>query len=93
MSEIKIAPYIGLAQRAGSVLYGEDIIVEKLRWVKVVLIEAAADDKYKLRLKNRCGELPCFETEGLAIALHRENVKAVAVTNEQLANAIINLLR
>ena len=32
----KISAYVGLAQRSGSVLYGEDIICEKKNLVKVV---------------------------------------------------------
>ncbi|MEG1528944.1 MAG: hypothetical protein RR405_01205, partial [Clostridia bacterium] len=74
-------------------IYGEDIIVEKLRFVKLVLIDADASDKYKERLKKRCDGVETFEIENLGDALHRENVKAVAISNEGLASEIINLLR
>lgn len=46
-----IAPYIGLAQRANAVLYGEDIILERIKFAKVVLIDSDAceyQNKYKL---------------------------------------------
>lgn len=89
----KIVSYIGLAQRANGVLYGEDIIVEKLRLAKVVLIDSAASNKYKERMEYKCGNCPCFVLDNLGQALHRNNVKAVAVTNDGLAKAIIDLLR
>lgn len=89
----KIKSYIGLAQRSGSILYGEDIILEKKRLVKVVLIDKDAPDKYKQRLLNKISNLPIFEVEDICKALHRDGVYSIAVTNENLANAIINLLR
>ena len=92
--ENKLASYVGLAQRANAVLYGEDIITERIKLAKVVLIYSSAPEKYRQRLLNKVKEYcPAYETEGLRKALHRENVNAVAVTNDGLANAIIELLR
>lgn len=96
MSNLKansISPYVGLAQRAGAILYGEDIILEKIRFAKVVLIDANAPDKYKDRLKSKIKTCPTFITEDLKRALHKDNVNAVAITNDGLANAITELLR
>lgn len=89
----KIKAYIGLAQRSGSVLYGEDIICEKKRLAKVLLIDSAAPDKYRQRVANKLSELPTYIVEELCKALHRDGVYAVAITNESLAQAIINILR
>ena len=89
----KITPYVGLAQRANAILYGEDIILERIKLAKVVLIDATATDKYKDRLKNKIKSCPVFITEDLKTALHKDSVNAVAVTNDGLANAIIELLR
>lgn len=89
----KIKSYLGLAQRANAVLYGEDIICEKLKLAKVVLISSASTDKYKERIANKTSDRPTFIVDGLCEALHRQGVNAVAVTNPSLANAIINLLR
>lgn len=88
----KLASYLGLAQRAGGIIYGEDRICENLSGIEVVLIDAAAPDKYKERLRKRL-TCECFEIDCLPHALHRENVKAAAVINKGLAEAIINLLR
>ncbi len=89
----KIVSYIGLAQRAGAVLYGEDIISDKLRSAKLLLIDSGAPEKYAARVEKRFNCLPTFKLEGLREALHRDNVNAVAITNESLANAIIDILR
>lgn len=89
----KIVSYVGLAQRAGAVLYGEDVITEKQKLTKLVLIDTNAGEKYSLRLENKFGALPIFRLDGLREALHRDNVNAVAITNENLANAIIDILR
>ena len=89
----KIASYIGLAQRAGAVLYGEDAIEDKQKAVKVVLIDVEAPEKYTNRLKTKFDCLPIFQIEGLRKALHRDNVNAIAITNENLAKAISDILR
>ncbi|MCM1305745.1 MAG: hypothetical protein NC037_04670 [Bacteroides sp.] len=96
MSKLKannISPYVGLAQRANAILYGEDIIAERVKLAKVVLIDASATDKYKDRLKSKIKNCPVFVTDDLKTALHKDGVYAVAVTNDGLANAIIELLR
>lgn len=96
MSKLKaesISPYIGLAQRANAVLYGEDIILERIKLAKVVIIDARASEKYKERLKSKINGCPIFVADGLKEALHKDEVNAVAVTNDGLANAIIELLR
>lgn len=89
----KIKSYIGLAQRAGCVLYGEDIICEKKKQAKVVLVSSEASDKYKERILAKLSDRPVFVVDGLCQALHRDGVNAVAVSNDGLANAIISLLR
>ena len=89
----KLASYIGLAQRAGGVLYGEDIIVERQGSVKLVLVDALAPEKYVERLKRRLAARDIYIIEGLRSALHRENVNAVAIVNAELANAISAIVR
>ena len=89
----KLKSYIGLAQRAGCVLYGEDIICEEKKQAKVVLLSADASDKYKERMLTKLSDRPVYVVDGLCEALHRDGVNAVAVSNDGLANAIISLLR
>ncbi len=89
----KVAAYIGLAQRAGAVLYGEDVIEDKFKTAKLVLVDKEATEKYTARIHKKFGVLPICELEGLRKALHKDAVSAIAITNENLANAIIDILR
>ncbi len=89
----KAISYVGLAQRAGGALYGEDIILERIRYSKVVLIDGGATEKYKRRLTEKITVCPVYIVDNLKSALHKDNVNAVAITNAELAKAIIDLLR
>lgn len=91
MSNTKISSYVGLAQRAGSVVYGEDKIKERLKDCIVVLIDVNAPDAYKERMKNKCGDI-AFVVE-LKDAVHREQVLSVGIVNAELGRAILELLR
>ncbi len=93
MSDNKLASYIGLAQRANAVLYGEDMIVKCKSSVKFVLASTSAPEKYLQRLARRLEGFEIFTVDGLCAALHRDGVYAVAITNDALASAIKNLLR
>lgn len=93
MNTTKLKSYVGLAQRANAVLYGEDAIEEKQRLAKVVLLSSCASEKYRERVKNKIKTCPLFEVDCLQECLHRDNVLAVAITNVNLANEIIALLR
>ena len=93
MTNSKIASYVGFAQRSGKVLYGEDRICEKLKLCHVVLADSAASDKVRERLQYKCKGTPYFEVDSLNAATHRDNVKAIGITDAELAGAIINLLR
>ncbi len=92
MNRTMLSKYLGLAMKAGAVLFGEDIIMEKLRYAKVVLIDANASDKYKERLLKKTEKIPTFQCD-LKSELQKDNVKAVAIINDGLAKAIINLMR
>ena len=92
-SNVKLASYIGLAQRAGAAIYGEDDIVKNLPKIKIVLLKAQAPDKFKARLRRRLSDVEIFEIDNLAAALHRDNIYAVGVSNTQLAKAISDILR
>lgn len=90
----KVAAYIGFAQRAGAVKYGEDMICENSGSVKAVLIDPAAPEKYTARLQKRMsGKCPTFVYDGLKDATRRDNCYAIGITNDSLAKAIIESLR
>jgi len=93
MNVKNVAPYVGLAQRSNSVLYGEDIIAEKISKVKVILVDANASKKYKERLSSKFSDYPLFYIDNMEQAVHKDNVKSIAITQETLASVIIDILR
>lgn len=93
MKASDIAPYVGFAIRSGAVIFGAERIEEKRAKALVVLIDAEAPEKFRSGLKTKCKSTPCFEVENLPLATHRDNVKAIAVTDASLAGAIVNLMR
>lgn len=88
-----VKPYVGLAQKQNAVLYGEDIIKEKISKVKVILVDANASTKYKERITTKFTGYPLFFIDNMEDAVHKDNVKSIAITQETLANAIIGLLK
>lgn len=89
----KLISYIGLAQRANDVIYGEDQIKEKLKLVKVILVDSNAPDKFKERVLAKFSNQQIFVIENLQQALHKDNVNIVGIKNEELSKVINNLLR
>lgn len=93
MTESKFAAYVGFAQKSGRIIYGADNIEIQAPKCKVVVADADAPEKLRGRLRRICGDTPYFEVVSLSGATHRDNVKAIAVTDKSLADAIINVLR
>ncbi len=89
----KTAAYIGLAQRAGAAVYGEDRIEEKLGEISLVLVSSSAPEKYIMRINKKCVGTECVVVDGLNEALHRDNVNAIGIMSSELAKAIIGRLR
>ncbi len=79
--------------RSGRILLGEDKITERLSSCVVVLIDECATDKYKERLICKCKEVPVYVASGISSSVHREQVLAIAITDNGLGNAILNNLR
>lgn len=93
MNESKFAAYVGFAQKSGKIVYGAEKIEECAVKCKVVVADADAPEKFRVKLQRICGDTPYFEVGSLSGATHRDNVKAIAVTDKSLADAIINVLR
>jgi len=89
----KIFSYIGLAQRANDVIYGEDQIKEKIKFIKVILVDSNATDKFKERVLSKFNGNQVFIVEKLQQALHKDNVNIIGIKNDELSKVIINLLR
>ena len=57
-----------------------------------MLVSSTATDKYKERILKKMS-CPVYIVDGLGEALHREGVNAIAITNDNLAKAVVGVLR
>ncbi len=85
----KTKSYIGFAIKSGRIVYGVDNILQK-RKAYVALLDAALAENSRKKvieyLDNK--HIPYFVAD-LTIYMHKQNCKAVAITDEHLADAII----
>lgn len=93
MENKKIASYLGLSLRARKIVLGVDDIENKNKGVFVLLYdEGIAENSLKKIVKAKdkfsC-PLIAVEKETLGALLHRPAVKAVGVTDKNLAEAIV----
>lgn len=94
MKRSKLATFVGFAVKSASVLFGEEAIGRHPDRVKAVLTDVCAPEKLKARVVGHTGDsVPVFEVERLSELVHRDNVKAIGITDKPLADAVINLLR
>lgn len=94
MQRSKLATFVGFAVKSRSVLFGEEAIGKRPDRVFAALTDEAAPEKLKIRVAEHIGDsVPLFEVEELAELVHRDNVKAIGITDKALADAVINLLR
>ena len=95
MNEIAISKYIGLAIRAGSVVYGLDNIKKSARNINVIIYCHTAStnlEKSLLRLsENSKIKIIKLMENSLDNLIRTTNFKAIGVTNTHLAEQIILL--
>lgn len=89
----KISAYLGFCIRAGKIVFGIDRIEVAKRAYLLIADGDLKENSFKIMLKTS-NRLSCklFVTEKglLSELLHKPQVKAVAITDEQLALAIVN---
>ncbi len=89
----KISSYIGFAVRAGQVLWGSDLILEKKRKRKLILLSSTASDNLKDKITayaEATGSPLLVLDDGVTLEdILKRNCKALAVTNRELADAIL----
>ena len=79
----KLSAYVGFAVRAGQVLWGSDLIMEKKRKRKLILLSSTAYDE-------ETGSKLLILEDGYTLEdILKRNTKALAITNKDLADAII----
>jgi Ribosomal protein HS6-type (S12/L30/L7a) len=90
----KIASYIGFAARAGKIIFGADLITKRGKRHKVIVLCDTASDNTKKQLSAYADKTgtPLRTLMDITVGdiLKRPNCKAIAVTDESLANAIIH---
>ncbi len=96
MTKGKIETYIGFCIRARKLLFGVDNIEKQRKGVYLILAdEALGDNSYKVLKKSKEKfDCPLLTASKGVLAAHtyREKVKAVAVTDKNLAAAILSAL-
>lgn len=93
MQSRKIDSYIGFAVRSGEVVYGLDAFFGAAGKIKLILYDAGTGAATLRKLKNfsgreNIGAIRC-KSGYIPGAVHRENVRLIAITSESLAKAIL----
>lgn len=90
MDKKKIISYLGFAQKAGKIIYGADNVLKKKKLYPLVIICSSVSDRTKKDIASFCGNAPLVEVEDLSSLMNKNGVKVVAVTDFNLAAAIVN---
>ena len=91
----KISSYLGFCIRAGKIVFGVDRIETLKKAYLLLTDEELKENSFKIMLKASekfSVRLIVTEEKLLGELLHRPQVKAVAITDEQLALAIIKAM-
>lgn len=90
-AEDKIKSLMGFAVKAGKVLYGTDNIVETKRKKYLIAVCRTISDRSLKRITETCA-IPVIRCKyaDLGEILHKDNCKAVALLDRQMAEAAIN---
>lgn len=88
----KISSYIGFAARARKIVYGADNIINKKRVPVVLVSDLLAENTMKklgCYAEKANAQLVVLEGNALENILKKQNCKAIAVLDKDLADAII----
>lgn len=92
MDEIAISKYLGLAIRAGSVIYGLDNIKKYTRHIHVIICCHTASNNLKKSLSHIMEkshiQIINLHHNTLDDLIHTTNCKTIGITNPQLAEQI-----
>ncbi len=95
MEKSKIETYIGFCIRARKVIYGAEMISRQKKGVKLLLVDGgigANSLKILIKARETLG-CPLWQTPPNALGeyAHKPSVKAMAITDEHLAQAILSV--
>lgn len=87
----KIVAYVGFAIKSKNIIFGTDDIIKSKR-VKIILLSESLSDSSKSKIENYAKqkniEVKNFKAEVFNEIINNQNIKAAAITNESLADAI-----
>lgn len=87
----KIVAYVGFAIKSKNIIYGTDDIIKSKR-AKIILLSESLSDSSKSKIENYAKqkniEVKNFKAEVFNEIMNNQNIKAAAITNESLADAI-----
>ncbi len=90
----KIDCYVHFAVRSGKVIWGIDSLIKSRKRIKTVLYDSTLGQNSKKELERylNTNNVPSLQLPEnyLNTLLKRENVKVLAITDDSLANAILN---
>ena len=87
----KIVAYVGFAIKSKNIIYGTDDIIKSKRAKNILLSESLSDSsksKIENYAKQKNIEVKNFKAEVFNEIMNNQNIKAAAITNESLADAI-----
>ena len=97
MEKSKIETYLGFCVRARKIIFGTEMIERQKKGVFLLIVDSGTGKNSVKEMVNAKEKFSCplltTDKEGaLAATLHRPSVKAVAITDQNLAAAILNAL-
>ena len=97
MEKSKIETYLGFCVRARKIVFGVDDIVNQKKSVFLVIADESLGESSKKDIKKSVERLHCplliANQDVLGLLLHRVGVKAVAIKDNNLAEAILNVAK
>ncbi len=95
MEKSKVETYLGFCIRARKIIFGAELISRQKKGIKLLMVDGGTGASTLKTIVNagRVHGCPILETEvgALGALTHRPAVKGLAVTDEQLAKAILSV--
>lgn len=87
----KIKSLTGFAIKAGKIIFGSDNIVSAKRKYLIIVCRTLSENGLN-RLKNNCSSVPLLKCvyADLSEVVYRNNCKAIAFTDKQMSEAVLN---
>ena len=88
----KLKSMLGFAMKAGKVLFGSDNLLANGKRKYLIVICKSLSENGINRLVNNASTVPIIKTKNqlLSELTHKDNCKAIAFTDKQMANAVLN---